>query len=40
MDTEIAHSAENRLNDTVEKVTGRPPRKFRDFPIENKQAWL
>ncbi|KAL1970965.1 hypothetical protein VTN77DRAFT_2799 [Rasamsonia byssochlamydoides] len=40
MDTAIAHGAENRLNDTVEKVTGRAPRRFRDFAIEKKQAWL
>lgn len=40
MDTAIAHGAENRLNNTVKKVTGRTPRKFRDFAIEKKQAWL
>lgn len=40
MDTQIAHGSENRLNDVVEQVTGKKPRTFRDFAIENKQAWI
>ncbi|KAI1090364.1 putative ergot alkaloid A [Rostrohypoxylon terebratum] len=40
MDTEIKHGAENRLNDVVRTVTGKEPKKFRDFAEENKAVWL
>ncbi|XVS63392.1 NAD(P)H-binding protein [Actinosynnema sp. CA-299493] len=31
LDTDIAAGAEDRVTDTVERVTGRPPRGFREF---------
>ncbi|KAI0881521.1 putative ergot alkaloid A [Annulohypoxylon maeteangense] len=40
MDTDIKNGAENRTNDVVRTVTGKEPRKFRDFVEENKAVWL
>ncbi|KAI0895506.1 putative ergot alkaloid A [Annulohypoxylon nitens] len=40
MDTEIKHGAENRTNDVVRTVTGKEPKKFRDYAEENKAFWL
>jgi festuclavine dehydrogenase len=34
-----AGGMEERLNDDVEKVTGRPPQKFDDWVQENKAVW-
>lgn len=34
-----ADNAENKTNDVVEKVTGRPGRTFDAFAEENKAAW-
>ncbi|MFG1694807.1 ergot alkaloid biosynthesis protein [Nonomuraea sp. NPDC049309] len=31
LDTDISTGSEDRVTDTVERVTGRPPRSFRDF---------
>lgn len=31
LDRAIADGAEDRVTDTVERLTGRPPRSFRDF---------
>lgn len=38
---EVATSqgAEERMNDHVEKATGRPPQKFEDWVLENKAVW-
>jgi len=30
---------EDRMNDAVEKVTGRPPKSFDTFAQENKAVW-
>jgi festuclavine dehydrogenase len=34
-----ADKREERMNDTVEKVTGRPPKSFDSFVQENKSVW-
>ena len=34
-----ANGMEERLNGTVEQVTGRPPQKFDVWAQENKTAW-
>ncbi|KAI9799637.1 MAG: hypothetical protein M1833_003952 [Piccolia ochrophora] len=34
-----AGGMEDNLNDTVERVTGRPPQKFDDWVQQNKRAW-
>ncbi|RYP20380.1 hypothetical protein DL765_002838 [Monosporascus sp. GIB2] len=39
MDTAIKNGSEDRLSDVVLRVTGRPPRRFRDFVEENKDVW-
>ncbi|KAL8645027.1 MAG: hypothetical protein Q9210_006943 [Variospora velana] len=39
-DTKIKQGGEEYLNDTVEKVTGRPPKTFREFAEEKKGVWL
>ncbi|RYP43052.1 hypothetical protein DL768_010110 [Monosporascus sp. mg162] len=39
MDTAIKNGSEDRLSDVVLQVTGRPPRRFRDFVEENKAVW-
>lgn len=39
MDEKIANGAEDRLNQTVEQLTGRPPRTFKDFVEKNRAAW-
>ncbi|KAL8928266.1 MAG: hypothetical protein Q9208_001976 [Pyrenodesmia sp. 3 TL-2023] len=38
-DTNIKNGGEEHLNDTVEKVTGKPPKTFREFAEENKAVW-
>jgi hypothetical protein len=35
----IKNGAEERLNDTVLKVTGKPPRTFRDYAETSKSDW-
>jgi festuclavine dehydrogenase len=39
MDTRIAKGSEERLNDVVLELTGKPPRKFQDFAEANKSCW-
>lgn len=39
MDDGIAHGAEDRVDHTVERVTGRPARGFADFAAEHAAAW-
>lgn len=40
LDTLIRDGGEDRINDVVQQVTGRPPRSFRQFIEENKEVWL
>lgn len=40
LETNIKQGEEEYLNDTVEKVTGRPPKSFREFAEEKKGVWL
>ena len=39
MDGAIAHGAEDRITDTVEAVTGRRPKTFAEFVLENGSRW-
>lgn len=39
LETEAAKQVENRTNDAVEQVTGRPGQTFDAFAKENKAAW-
>jgi hypothetical protein len=39
LETMTAAGTEERMNDVVEKVTGRPPQTFDSFVQENKSAW-
>lgn len=39
MDDAIAHGSEDRVDPTVERVTGRAARSFADFAAENAAAW-
>ena len=39
LDTGIKNGMEDRLNDTVLKVTGSSPMTFREFAEKNKDAW-
>ena len=39
MDGAIAHGAEDRLTDAVEAVTGRKPKTFAEFVLENGPRW-
>lgn len=40
LDTAIENGAEARLSDDVERVTGKPPRRFEDFATEMKECWV
>ena len=40
LDIAIKNGAENRLNDVVEKVTGRKAIGFREFAEKHKSAWV
>ncbi|KAG8163579.1 hypothetical protein KVR01_006876 [Diaporthe batatas] len=40
MDISIRNGSEERLNDVVLRETGRGPKTFREFAVENKSAWL
>ncbi|WP_371526400.1 NAD(P)H-binding protein [Streptomyces sp. NBC_01283] len=39
MDDGIAHGSEDRVDPTVERITGRAARSFADFAVENAAAW-
>ncbi|MCJ1251585.1 hypothetical protein MMC30_008820 [Trapelia coarctata] len=39
LEVSALNGAEDRMNDVVEKVTGRPPRSFDGFAQENKAVW-
>ncbi|KAI9849499.1 MAG: hypothetical protein M1837_004119 [Sclerophora amabilis] len=39
LEARSARGGEDRLNDTVERVTGRPPQTFDSWVQENKTAW-
>ena len=39
MDGAIAHGAEDRITDTVAAVTGRRPKTFAEFVLENGSRW-
>jgi hypothetical protein len=39
LETTSAAGLEDRMNDTVEKVTGRPPQSFDAWVQENKAKW-
>lgn len=36
-DEDIKNGSEERLNDAVEKVTGKPPQKFMDFAVQMRK---
>ncbi|MGW5447339.1 NmrA family NAD(P)-binding protein [Streptomyces asiaticus] len=40
LDEDIRHGAEDRTTDTVERVTGRPPRSFRAFAEAHRAAFV
>ena len=40
LDIAIHHGIENRLNDTVEKVTGKKPMTFRQYAEKYKSVWV
>lgn len=40
MDTPIKNGSEEKTNDVVLSVTGRKPKTFREFAVENKSIWL
>lgn len=40
LDIKIGKGMEERLNDTVLKVTGRSPMTFREYAEKNKEAWI
>ncbi|KKY31111.1 putative agroclavine dehydrogenase [Diaporthe ampelina] len=40
MDIPIKNGSEEKLNDVVLRVTGREPKTFREFALENKSIWL
>jgi festuclavine dehydrogenase len=39
LEIKTADKREERTNDVVEKVTGRPPQTFDSFVQENKSVW-
>lgn len=39
LEVSAADGVEDRINDAVERVTGRPPQKFDAFAQEHKTAW-
>ncbi|MDA0563785.1 NAD(P)H-binding protein [Streptomonospora sp. S1-112] len=39
VDTAIAEGREDRVTDTVHRLTGRPPRPFRDFASAHRTEW-
>ncbi|KAA8651201.1 hypothetical protein EYZ11_009242 [Aspergillus tanneri] len=40
LETAAAEGFETHMNDDVEKVTGRPPKSFDVFALENRATWL
>lgn len=38
-DTNIKNGGEEIRNDTVQNLTGKPPKTFREFAEENKGLW-
>lgn len=40
LDGQIGKGLEAKLDDAVLKVTGRPPKSFRAFALENRDKWL
>lgn len=40
MDIPIKDGSEERLNELVLRVTGRKPKTFREFAVQNKLVWL
>ena len=40
LDVMVANGGEERLNDVVERITGRPPRKFRTFVKEKRDKFV
>lgn len=40
MDIDIKNGSEENTNDVVLSVTGRKPKTFREFAVENKSIWL
>lgn len=40
MDIPIKRGSEEKLNDVVLRVTGRKPKTFKEFAVENKSIWL
>jgi len=39
LDTAVSNGLEERLNDNVLSVTGRPPKLFQEFVSENRKVW-
>lgn len=39
LEASAARGEEERMNDAVERVTGRPPQKFDSFVQQNKAVW-
>jgi hypothetical protein len=39
LETSAAKGAEERMNDAVEELTGRPPQTFGSFAQQNKLVW-
>jgi len=39
-DEQIANDLEAELDDIVLKITGRPPKSFREFALEHRDSWL
>lgn len=39
LDTAVSNGVEERLNNNVLSVAGRPPKRFQEFVNENKQVW-
>lgn len=40
LETFTATGVEERMNDAVEKVTGKPAQSFEDFAEQNKAVWV
>jgi hypothetical protein len=40
LDTAVSNGVEERLNNKVLSVAGRPPKLFQEFVNENRQVWI
>ncbi|PGG98245.1 hypothetical protein GX51_06893 [Blastomyces parvus] len=40
LETNVKNGAEDRMNDDVERVTGKSPRRFRDFAEASSECWV